>query len=487
MVYMQGPTRFHLRICLLILGVAWVGETDAAMLKMGTAHVDITPDVTAEHPVWLAGYLPGRQATAVHDPLYARCMVLDDGGSKFALVAVDLIGLQYPNIQQIRSRLPDFSYVAVASTHNHEGPDVIGIWGPSVTQRGVDDAYVQSVIDRVVQSVRDAERAAQPAKAFFGKAEDAKLLADTRWPVVKDGVLRVLRFTDSTERKNLGVLIQWNCHPEALGANNTQITADFPASTISLVQQGLQCPVVYLSGAIGGLITPPRDAVHGETGETVPRGTFEYAHGYGAAVANLALRAARGARPIQLTPMRYAAKSVGIPVTNRLYRLGRLMGILQRDGYLWYGRDKPLGEKVTRNTRFSPSAIKTEVACVQLGQLRIAMIPGELYPELVRGEVIDPPIEGMDYPEAPVEPSIANLLAGSEWMLFGLANDEIGYIIPKRQWDRRAPYVNGRTTSQYGEINSCGPDTAGIVMDALKECVAQVASDHRSPSAGKMP
>ena len=51
-------------------------------------------------------------------------------------------------------------------------------------------------------------------------------------------------------------------------------------------------------------------------------------------------------------------------------------------------------------------------------------------------------------------------------MLIGLANDEIGYIIPKRQWDEKPPFCYGRKKSQYGEVNSLGPETAPILCAA---------------------
>ena len=54
-------------------------HTGPRRLEVGFAAVDITPDVRADTPVWLAGYYPGRAATGVHDPLYARCVVLRDG------------------------------------------------------------------------------------------------------------------------------------------------------------------------------------------------------------------------------------------------------------------------------------------------------------------------------------------------------------------------------------------------------------------------
>ena len=68
--------------------------------------------------------------------------------------------------------------------------------------------------------------------------------------------------------------------------------------------------------------------------------------------------------------------------------------------------------------------------------------------------------------------SCANMFKiGDKWMLLGLANDEIGYIIPRCQWDRQRPFAYGRMTGQYGEINSCGPDVAPIVMQAVLDSV----------------
>ena len=104
------------------------------------------PNSAPTWPVWLAGYYPGRAATGVHDPLFARCVVLKSGVQKIAWVSVDLIGLQFPAVQELRKRLTDFHYVLVASTHNHEGPDVIGVWGQSFLHRGVNDDYLALVV-----------------------------------------------------------------------------------------------------------------------------------------------------------------------------------------------------------------------------------------------------------------------------------------------------------------------------------------------------
>jgi hypothetical protein len=56
-------------------------------------------------------------------------------------------------------------------------------------------------------------------------------------------------------------------------------------------------------------------------------------------------------------------------------------------------------------------------------------------------------------------------------MLVGLGNDELGYFVPKRQWDEKPPFAYGRKTAQYGEVNSVGPDTAAVICEVFRDLV----------------
>ena len=76
-----------------------------------------------------------------------------------------------------------------------------------------------------------------------------------------------------------------------------------------------------------------------------------------------------------------------------------------------------------------------------------------------------------DFPDAPPEPAVMATLPGETRMLLGLANDEVGYIIPRRQWDEAPPFAYGRDRAPYGEVNSVGPRVAPILMDALNRAV----------------
>ena len=451
------------------------GATGAAPLLVGFAEADITPKLEEGRPVYLAGYLPGRRATGIHDRLTVQCVVLSDGKRHVAVASLDVIGLQMKTVQRIREKLNDFDHVAVMSTHNHAGPDVIGIWGKSFFRSGIDPRYIDRVVRDVVETIRTARKRLRQVTARFGTAADERLVGDSRLPVVKDSTIRVLRFDEKKSRRCAGLLVQWNCHPEALGLKMTELTSDFPGVTRRELVRRFGGPVVYVSGAVGGLMAPPGELESSSPGERpLRRGSFEFMERYGRSVADLAAKAVAAGELIELTPFQWKTEQVMVPVRNVWYRAARLAGVVRRKSYEWTGDPTRRGEPMRLIHATRLGAIETEVGYFRLGELGVACIPGEIYPELVYGKICDPAPEGADFPKAEKEPSVVDVVPDARWMLWGLANDEIGYLIPERQWDARSPFAFGRKRSQYGEVNSCGPDAASVVLHSLSRCVAGV-------------
>src|SRR2546423_1661175 len=68
--------------------IAW--ETPAAPFRAGAFNADITP---RKYPVPMAGSMTPRFATQAHDPLSARCLVLDDGSTKIAFCVIDSVAV----------------------------------------------------------------------------------------------------------------------------------------------------------------------------------------------------------------------------------------------------------------------------------------------------------------------------------------------------------------------------------------------------------
>ncbi|HZT81236.1 MAG TPA: hypothetical protein VFA26_13485 [Gemmataceae bacterium] len=445
------------------------GESSSDSLHVGFGEADITPKL-GDKPVFLAGFGHNRKATRVHDPLKARAVVLKHGGKKIALVSIDVVGFFHPNVERVRKQLPGFTYVLVSSTHNHEGPDTLGLWGPAFFKSGVDPDYVKTVEARIVEAVKAADAAAKPAAARLGTVKAPELLHDGREPYVKHDELVALEFRGPKSDRPAGIVVQWNCHPETLGDRNTEVSADYVGCTVKHLREKHGCPVVYLTGTVGGLMTSLHVPVKDDKGKPLADGTYEKTERYGRLVGEAADRALAAARPVKLAPLEARSRAVFVPMDNELYQAARTLGVLDRQAYLWTG-DPYKAEPADPREKKKRLAIRTEVAWLRLGELDVACIPGEIYPELVLDKVQDPADPAADFPDAPIEPAIYKQLKGPHRMIVGLANDEIGYIIPKRQWDVKPPFCYGRKKAQYGETNSVGPETAPLLCRAFKELV----------------
>ena len=455
-----------LALGMLLLSAPAPAEKAESPLRVGFGEAEITPKVGGAKPVYVAGFGPNRKATGVHDPLMARAVVLQDGARKVAIVSLDLVGFFLPHVERVRKELPGFTYVLVTSTHNHEGPDTLGLWGPTPLQSGVDPAYVKFVEKQIVAAVKAADAALKPVSARLGSVKAPELLHDNREPYIKHDDLVMLEFRAGA--KTTGLVVQWNCHPETLDRTNTLLSADYVGYTVKHLQEKYRCPVVYLTGTVGGLMTSLKVEIKDAAGKPLADGTYEKTERYGVLLGEAAERALKGAKPIKLTPLEVRSRALFLPIDNKLYLAARQFGVFEREAFLWTG-DPDKAEPAKNPGVDTRLCLRTELAFLRFGELEAAAIPGEIYPELVLSKVQDPVDPGADFPDAPIEPGLYAQMRGPQRMLIGLANDEIGYLIPKRQWDEKPPFCYGRKAAQYGEMNSLGPDTAPLLCEAFKK------------------
>ena len=470
-------------------------------LKVGFAALPITPDIIdtwndvnddAEYSekdgdtyndnntngkfdaYWIAGFSQARAANGVHDDVWARVVVFDDGASRFALVSLDAIGFRHDDVVDIRKMIPDdagIDYAIISSTHTHESNDLIGIWGKGWFSSGVNKEHMQYVKKQAVTAITQAVSNLRPARLSFAQdltgAED--LLMDTRKPIVTDSGLRLIQAIDSKTNTTLGVLLAWANHPETLWSDNLFISSDFPHYVReyiengvydgdSLVRPGLGGTAVYINGAIGGLMTTrgsmPINDPFSDTVYIEP--TFDKAKAQGQKLALLALNAlAKPDTIIEKANISLRAKTLLLPLDNNMFRLAASLGILDFGMKGWF-------------------KIRSEIAAFSLGPASFLCIPGEIYPEIINGGIETP--EGQDYNTDIVEtPPLRNLMPGEFKFIIGLANDEIGYIIPKSEWDNEQPFIyDDADDSPYGEENSIGPETAPILYKELKGILGEL-------------
>ncbi len=442
--------------------------TEPRPLRVGFGRVKITPDLSdPKRPVWMAGFDQNRAATAVHDNLWAIAAVIDDGHSRLGVVSLDAIGFFHDDVITVRRRLsPDLklSHTLICATHNHSTPDLMGLWGPDILHTGVDKRYRGTVIDAVVRALTDATGAAEPARLSLHEVQVPTdgLVTDTRKPVVFDPGLRAMHFTRPVDGRTIGTIVGWANHPETPWSKNTEITSDFcgylrdaleHGVTVEgrVVASGLGGTHLYVNGAIGGLITTSpsvtvRDAWLGRD-FNAPSHEKARAVGHQLASRLLPLLAATNVLTADHAPISIRARTVYLKVDNPAFLAAAFLGLIDRGHCGWM-------------------RLRTEVALATVGEASIAALPGEIYPELVNGGVERAP--GGDFGIEPVEaPSIRQLMPGRVKFVFGLANDEIGYVIPKSEWDQEPPYLYGSKRRVYGEVNSVGPETAPVLYESM--------------------
>ena len=170
---------FHTTSCALVVALAACGPLGTAALEAGVAKATITPDVRAGK-VYMAGFGNNRVATGVHDDLWIRCLALGTADAKLVMCEADLIGLFYDDVLKVRAgvktAMPNVTPVIVASAHDHEGPDTMGLWGPTPLESGINPQYMDWLDDRIAGTALSALRSMKPARMELAR-DDHPLLA----------------------------------------------------------------------------------------------------------------------------------------------------------------------------------------------------------------------------------------------------------------------------------------------------------------------
>ncbi len=412
--------------------------------------------------VWIAGFGSNRPAKGVHDPLWARAIAFRNNGVTVAMVTLDAIGVFHDKVIDIRKRIDPglkVDHVIVSSLHNHESPDTMGNWsGPVPMPSNFDYENMEDIKRACKEAVEEAVRNLQPADMYIKQVEltPEGFVDDSRKPIVIDTKLCCARFTKAGTDETIATMVSWGNHPETLGSDNPLLTSDFPGYWRDAVESGVPDPngvkglggmCLYFQGMVGGLMTQLHTTVPHRNGvDKFKEGTFEKAQALGENLAISTVKALREADVIKCENPRVgvAAKTIYMPMAG-LFKYAIALGLLHPGAYWAQGG----------------LAARSEVDVARVGDLEMATVPGELYPEIADGGVEAK--TGRDFDIDPVEvPPLRKEMNGKVNMILGLANDEIGYIVPKSQWDVKPPFVYN-DKDQYGEENSGGPDVAPTV------------------------
>ncbi|MEK7470161.1 MAG: hypothetical protein AAB074_22555 [Planctomycetota bacterium] len=458
-------------LCLLALAAS----QGRAEITAAASSIDISPD-PARSAVWLAGFSMNRRATGVHDPIRSRAILVSDGKTRVAIVVLDLVGFMRPHVEKVRAKIGDVAdYVLVASTHNHEGPDAMGIWGRTPFESGIDPAWMATTIDAIAAQVGALASALRPVTLRAAQVEGPvkEFVRDSRDPAIIDNTLSALQLVGA-DGTTVATLANWACHPEILWSGNTLLTADYPGYLCSRLEERLGGTALFVSGAIGGMMTP--DPRRDEKGEKLR--TFAEAERVGRGIADRAVDALAKVELSRDPALSIRTRELLLPCTNPRFHVAMALKLLSRE--IFDAEGKPF------EGRISPKKtpwVRTEIGVLTLGPVQAALVPGELFPELAVGgfdgtKAFGAEIVKKDNPnppriaEAPKGPFLRDLLDAPVEMIVGLANDELGYILPEYDFqvnEKSATLEPHPPGDHYEETNSLGKETAKRVMDAFTE------------------
>lgn len=179
---------------LLVWSIFTLSAAESARreFRAGADRTDITPELG----ILIVGSFSPTPAKAVHDPLYARTLVLDDGTARLAFVIVDNVGLPQFVCDEAKRLItersgPPRSHVLISSTHTHSGGSARE--RSDTAAREIRDGftpdrpkfapYQQFLARRIADSVANAIHRLEPARIGWGAGSDGTHVFNRRWYV----------------------------------------------------------------------------------------------------------------------------------------------------------------------------------------------------------------------------------------------------------------------------------------------------------------
>ncbi|MCX6993091.1 MAG: neutral/alkaline non-lysosomal ceramidase N-terminal domain-containing protein [Kiritimatiellaeota bacterium] len=393
-------------------------------MNAGAARIDITPD----HDVWMDGMIRAHRSTGVHDPLFAKALVLCETNPHrdgVALVSVDVCVIGTADNLAMRRRITKKTgiptdRIILAATHSHSGPATVGYFNPK------EDDYVKALSDKIAEVVASAVTSLAPAAIGCASGREdtishyRRLLADDGhvvmnwepWPAERIvrvlgvidpevGVLKIVPANDTA--KTIALLFNHAGHPNVLSGDNYLLTPDYPGLAEKLLEKKFGGTALFFNGAQGSMDI---DGLKDRDWEGRDR--------VGQALADAVAQTAQSIKPSSHTKLRIASTRYTVPARKiSAKELDWADRILEQTG----GAIKTVADGVGDDYKATlyrklraceHQPINLEQIGVAIGDSALISFPGELFTEVGQQIKAQSPLK-------------------HTWCL-GLANGQIGYV-----------------------------------------------------------
>ena len=193
-----GPRLTTAVVCFLsiLAGGLSAADTPTRVLSAGAYAIDITP---TKFPVSSSGSMTHRTADKAHDPLHARCLVLDNGETKIALVTCDSCMIPREIYDTAKNEaswatgIPT-DHILCSATHTHTAVTV----GPTF-QSLVEEEYIGFLAQRIAQGIVQAHSQLEPARIGWAIGNNPRQVFNRRW-FLRPGTLIADPFDRGTDK-----------------------------------------------------------------------------------------------------------------------------------------------------------------------------------------------------------------------------------------------------------------------------------------------
>lgn len=227
-------------------------------MKAGTAKIPITPEGVVD----LSGFGAREQpSVGVHDDIFARCVALEEGGRRFAICSLEILGLDFEHVARLRSELASDGYrpedLLFCGTHTHGGPAVqsLRLCGTASA------AYEEQLLKAIVKAVREAGKEMKECRVSVGAApcdlgvnRRKRSVTGTKHELNpggdRDPELVAAQIRPITGEP-IATIFNYACHAVILGGDNRLVTGDWPGAAMEKLQSDGFGLTLFLQGCCG--------------------------------------------------------------------------------------------------------------------------------------------------------------------------------------------------------------------------------------------
>lgn len=439
---------------------------------LGYSKASVVPKET-EGDYYIGGYLafPPNKMNGIMNEQMVRAFAVSDNSDRGITVfaVIDCIGISGTDIRDIRLKLKELISekniiaINISATHCHSGIDTEGLWGDlpkafinnkkAIKKGKTEDIisgknkqFMEHLKSVCADTIKEAVNNMQEGTLSYAAIPVGEYVRDKRPPYVTDDTLINLKFSPKNGEKNINAVFM-AAHATCYGARHREASRDFPGYLCDRMEEkGVEA--LFIQGAEAAIAT--------NRGPHTPDGltTDENIKAYGEALADYVL-SFDSTHYKELSPLiNTTVSELFLTADNKILELGAKLRLVNNPLVRITMVDD--GNKDDKSYELH---LVTEVGYTVLGnELTLAMVPGELMPEIAVGGAFE---DWASYNGTAWNyPSLKEIF-GTELAVVGLCNDFIGYIVPDND------YGSVFAPLHYEEAVSAGRKTASEIVSAF--------------------